>query len=163
LRVTYLSFSDFETRLGQVEKSSKNISSLASAIKEDPTLLLGQGADSEIIWKYFISPLPRPPRFIQDISYNFGGIGRNSASNSSVLGEKFCLLNYIVENWLWHTRYFLQDIPETSVSLIRFRSILSQSSLLFEITLWGTSTFSATSSHPDFPQEYLSWLETVLS
>jgi hypothetical protein len=161
LCVTYLSFSDFQTQITRARHSLKdNMTLLASAFNEEPTLILGQDAGSTNIWKRFFKPLRRRTTAMPEITYN---LGAKNDSLSNQLSKKYRLLDYIVENWLWHTRYFLQDFSGTSTSLIRFRSILLSPFFPFEITPWSTTTFSATSSHPDFPQEYLAWLNTIPS
>lgn len=159
LCVTYLSFSNFETRLvKRAPEYEIPLTPLTNAINKNPTLPLGQGGSGRIAIRLNKS-LRRRSAVLPDISFN-EHLQTQLKSRHSDVKNRYELLDYVADNWLWHTRYFLHDLPDTSKSLRRFRSLLLSESFIPRKP-WTTTTVLNTDTHPQFPQEYLAWLDNV--
>lgn len=139
--VTYLSFTDFETQVatlkpeGRIEPSDLLGSDIVSVMPK----VLGIG-------KYLFSI---PYRLLsgsyenQSPDVNIAKLLRPQPKKplASTMTEKYRLLDYIVRNWEWHTKFWFQadklDVDKQMWKL--FRNLALHKTLPFDFRAWGSN------------------------
>jgi ankyrin repeat protein len=148
--VTYLCFSDFETQVIRRQPTAVPIQSnlIKGTVNQIPfsKSLYSIGSrmsgllrfDNRDTPKPFLLPLPKhgPP--------------------SGDLEERYRLLNYIFENWPWHTSQFAPN--RSPLTWARFKTLTFERQLNFDIRPWTSPDGEATSTEHSLPHlELFQW------
>ena len=133
--LTYLGFSDFETQVVPTSKNQDLLgaqSSRQAGFYRIPQILgLSNGVYGFILGLYNRNKkLPLP-------GVNYAELMRRHQKQPlpASLAQKYCLLTYVAENWIWHARSF---DPKTSDRWSEFREFVFYKTLPFDFKPWDT-------------------------
>ncbi|KAL9133172.1 MAG: hypothetical protein Q9175_005647 [Cornicularia normoerica] len=133
--LTYLGFSDFETQVVPTSKNQDLLgaqSSRQAGFYRIPQILgLSNGVYGFILGLYNRNKkLPLP-----DVNYAELMRRHQKQPLPASLAQKYCLLTYVAENWIWHARSF---DPKTSDRWSEFREFVFYKTLPFDFKPWDT-------------------------
>jgi len=130
--LTYLSFSDFETAVGHAERPALFSSGQlfgTEGPKSIPAVLGLRNPLLNISHRIFG---PNTRGSLPSVAFQFTphfGCDRPAVD----ITAKHSLLQYIIDHWAWHTKWFYPD----SILQRRFRTLVLEKTLPFEFRPWG--------------------------
>ncbi|KAI9788101.1 MAG: hypothetical protein M1816_007233 [Peltula sp. TS41687] len=143
--IAYLLFTDFER---QIEKFSDYKAAWRAAADDNMKRLeastqvglLNKGSSVKMLSK--VARRLRGSQSPPFLDINYGHIFFPDSApgplNHSSIFSGYCLLDYVSENWIWHTA----SLGSSSLSWQGFKRLALQGQLLFDHRVWGDSHFS---------------------
>ncbi|KAI9826329.1 MAG: hypothetical protein M1832_000246 [Thelocarpon impressellum] len=134
--LTYLSFSDFETQLA---RTAPKVQASDAPVLEHVISQLPYGRPILDACRFMSILGPRDRRPALDFTRH----ARKTETPSQVMMEKYRLLGYVLENWIWHTKV-LQDGDRTWP---RFKRLALEERTTFKAGLWKEVPATSTLPH----------------